>query len=228
MGTAWLYARKHLKELSKADASTLADVRGQLEGALKLAVSAYNLLEDEPEEDSVHTLAHAIGELRSGLFGCPVEVRDRKLINNCPLSLLHFRMGMSMGFTAARLCSVCRQPLDECEHLLGETYAAEVDRIGDTCSACGERDCGHEVGDTILLTPSVMIADVNLHEVSLVYRPRDPLARVSEFSFSMPEGKEPSYPPTCLCWRPCSGFWDLRGIAPASAPMPHHPPERPD
>ncbi len=211
VGTEWLLLRRRLAELPAAEAATLAGIRARLEEALKAAVAAYNFLEDEPEEDCVHTLAHAIGELRSGLFGCPVTVKDRRLINDCPLSLLHFRMGMSMGFTAARLCSICRKPLDVCEHLLGRVYATKVGRVGDTCTACGLSDCDHQVGETVLMWPSVMIADIDLREVSLVYRPRDPLARISEFSFPIPKGKEPSYPPACLCWRPCSGFWDLSG-----------------
>ena len=40
----------------------------------------------------------------------------------CPVALAHNRIGMSIGGTAKRLCSLCGDDLSECEHTPGTSY----------------------------------------------------------------------------------------------------------
>lgn len=208
VGVAWLQARDALRRVPTAEAAVVEAARGGLDQALHAVVDAYNFLEDQPVEATVHALAHAIGELRSGLFGCPLRVEQHRLVQACPLTLLHIRRGMSMGFTARRLCSICRDDLDECEHLLGETYDIRVRRVEGTCTACGSQNCAHQPGQSVQTSPYPVITDIDLHEVSLVSRPRDPLARIREIRRPVPAGKVVRSRPWCLCWRPCDGFSD--------------------
>lgn len=206
----WKWARQRLVEVTEnqlIDHAELLHAKNQLDLALTSAVAAYNLLEDEPEGFHVHRLAHAIGEVRSGLFHCPVAVKDGVAVQNCPLALLHFRMGFSIGFTATRWCSICHEDLDYCVHLLGKTYSLVAQRIENSCNICGQRSCGHVVGDSYDVHPTGIIRQVDLHEVSLVHRPRDPLARVQEFR----QHVDAAQTATCDCWQPCTGFWDLGG-----------------
>lgn len=49
----------------------------------------------------------------------------------------------------------------------------------DVCSACDRAGCGHAPGEPARVICGSLLADIDLVEVSLVPRPRDPLARIT-------------------------------------------------
>lgn len=183
--------------------------------ALSNAVDAYNFLEDTPVNDIAHLHAHSVAALVCGIFGCDVTFREGIYYDSCPLSIMHNRWGFSMGFTAKRLCSICQLDIDECSHLLDELYEVEVDKSSGRCNACGRYSCHHIEAGLIQCYPAPVLSDIDLHEVSMVSRPRDPLARPQEIEISESQLRAilGIYPAgdalSCYrCLGPCSGFHD--------------------
>ncbi len=108
--------------------------------ALSCAVRAFNLLEDAPEADDAHRLIHELGMSVSRHFGCKIELENGEWLWRCPVTIAHMRFGRSVGFTAKRICSICRQNIysDRCPHMAGSTYQVTV---SDTCRCPCGRTC---------------------------------------------------------------------------------------
>ena len=183
--------------------------------ALNRAVNALNLLEDLDEEEDAHRLVHEIGAFVSWHFGCRINFSDGHWRWHCPATFSHLRMGYSVGFTAVRYCSICNEDMSRCEHMPNRLYTVRVADVGQC--PCGESpNCRHNEGDVLELRPHAVVKDADLHEVSLVARPRDPLARISAVSFDnqkmttlagreIPSGTIES---ECLhCRQSCTGMW---------------------
>ncbi|WP_307109950.1 hypothetical protein [Streptomyces demainii] len=193
------------------------DLETGARNALASAVDAYNFLEDTDLRELAHNHAHHVAALVGGLFGCDIEYSDNTYWDVCPLSLMHYRWGMSAGFTSTRCCSLCGQDIDACEHLLDTRYPVTVRRVDEgTCNACGYHSCSHIGGETVMVYPRPILSEGQLHEVSLVSRPRDPLARFAKFEIDPqmliqglgqhPAGRDLR----CYrCLHPCGGFTTL-------------------
>lgn len=189
--------------------------------ALRHAVGALNYLEDLDEALDAHRLVHEVGAYVSWHYGCTIQLTDDGWRWTCPVILSHLRFGNSAGFTAPRICSICGEDISECAHLPGRVYRV---RVSDTeICPCGSSACEiHNTGDIIEAAPHAVVKDADLHEISVVPRPRDPLARTSEFLFpqklmsSMLGGRE--IPPSvktmeCYhCRQACTGFWDGQAL----------------
>jgi hypothetical protein len=182
--------------------------------ALVRAVDAFNFLEHSPAHDMAHHHAHEIAAFVGGIFGCEVPFEGGEYWDTCPISLMHRRWGLSVGFSAVRLCSLCGEDLDECPHMIDTLYEVLVARASDgTCTACGQPVCDHMVGEFVHVRPHAVIREGTLHEVSLVRNPRDPLARINRMDIT-PEvlrqslGTDPAGRPLACyrCLHPCSGF----------------------
>ncbi|MEE1818308.1 hypothetical protein PUR59_25235 [Streptomyces sp. SP18ES09] len=182
--------------------------------SLVRAVDAFNFLEDTELRELAHRHAHEVAAFVGGIFGCGIEYSDGSYWDTCRLSLMHQRWGMSAGFTATRRCSLCKEDIDLCEHLLDTLYEVQVELSPDgTCSVCGRRSCLHGDGEIVLTYPHPVMDNFELHEVSLVRRPRDPLARISKLELNPdllartlggnPDGRDIQ----CYrCLHPCEGF----------------------
>ncbi|MGW6704728.1 hypothetical protein ACWGDE_07535 [Streptomyces sp. NPDC054956] len=182
--------------------------------SLVRAVDAFNFLEDTDLSELAHQHAHGVAALVCGIFGCRIEYSEGSYWDTCRLSLMHKRVGMSAGFTAARRCSLCREDIDLCPHLLDTLYEVRVERSPDgTCSACGRPNCLHGDGEIARVYPHPVMDEFRIHEVTLVRRPRDPLARISKLELNPgllartlggnPNGRDVS----ChRCLHPCAGF----------------------
>ncbi|MFF9397000.1 hypothetical protein [Streptomyces griseoluteus] len=190
------------------------DLEAGARTSLARAVDAYNFLEDSELSELAHRHAHNVAALVGGLFGCNIEYSDDTYWDVCRLTLMHSRWGMSAGFTSTRNCSLCVQDIDTCQHLLDTQYDVTVrhDAHG-TCNACGRLSCPHTDGETISAFPRPVMSELHIHEVSLVSRPRDPLARFSKVEMSQDAllqglGEDPSGRDICCyrCLHPCSGF----------------------
>ncbi|MEU2470412.1 hypothetical protein ABZ601_04785 [Streptomyces sp. NPDC012842] len=185
--------------------------------SLARAVDAFNFLEDTDLSELAHLHAHKVAALVGGVFGCNVECSDGSYWDICQLSLMHRRCGMSAGFTATRRCSLCNDDIDLCAHLLDTLYEVQVQRGSDgRCNVCGRDSCPHADGEAVLAYPHPVMSDFELHEVSLVRRPRDPLARISKLELDpdllartlggSPDGRDVS----CYrCLHPCEGFTSI-------------------
>lgn len=191
--------------------------------ALSSAVRAFNLLEDFPEADDAHRLIHEVGMFVSHHFGCEIVLRDGLWRWSCPVTLSHLRFGQSAGFTAKRICSICREGImsERCPHMLNQIYKVTVEDAA-RCP-CGSENCTeHQVGDVIEVFPTIIIDEGDLEEASWVARPRDPLARIRSISYtaeqisSLMGGAE--VPPDmhviqCFhCRQVCTGLWDFETL----------------
>jgi hypothetical protein len=192
--------------------------------ALSSAVRAFNLLEDLPEADDAHRLIHESGMFVSRHFGCRIELRDGLWRWHCPVVIAHLRVGQSPGFTAVRICSICRENImlpDRCMHMANETYEVTV---SDTLHCpCGSRECrAHRAGEVIQVAPVAITEEVDsLQEISWVARPRDPLARIDEISYTsdqMASFMRTDIPSDmrvieCFhCRQACTGLWDFETL----------------
>ncbi|MEU4090643.1 hypothetical protein [Streptomyces aureus] len=190
------------------------DLKAAARTSLARAVDAYNFLEDSDLSELAHLHAHDVAALVGGLFGCDIEYSDETYWDVCRLTLMHSRWGMSVGFTSSRNCSLCAQDIDSCQHLLDTQYDVTVRHDAEgTCNVCGRLSCPHTDGETVFAFPRPVMSDLQVHEVSLVSRPRDPLARFTKVELGQDVlqqglGEDPSGRDVrCYrCLHPCGGF----------------------
>jgi hypothetical protein len=182
--------------------------------ALEGAVAAYNYLEDHPLADIAHQHAHNVAEFVGGRFGCYTKMSDGTYWDECPMTLMHLRLGMSLGYTSRRLCSICHNDIDDCPHLLDHAYQVSIEKNHkNVCSGCGWTNCSHIPGQVLVVSPVAIHDEINLREISFVSRPRDPLARPIGISLNTAKlsaalGRTPiGEELRCFrCLDPCSGF----------------------
>lgn len=206
------------KLATSSDENLRQIIESKFRGALSSAIDAFNFMEELDSyknlAESAHVQAHRCAELIGNIFGCQAEIEDGRYWIVCPLRLMHFRMGLSVGLRTVRVCSLCGNPIDECEHLLDEEYEIVVKRDSSgACSACGTNSCSHIAGDVVRLYPRPIHGDIELDEVSWVSTPRDPLARTTGIRIGKEQIKELAgghpvgSPLNCgYCTGPCSGF----------------------
>jgi hypothetical protein len=162
----------------------------KLREALATLRSAMNWLEDTEQFDAAHDALDKAGNLARRAFprGCLFPYRDGTYFVECPVALAHNRVGMSPGFVARTVeCSICGRDPDECPHISGRIYD-------------GQR-CVRNV------------TDLDLLEISLVARPKQPDARIESMSIDVKDlrdslGEEfaPGVPVTCdRCLSACDG-----------------------
>jgi hypothetical protein len=167
-----------------------------------------------------HATVHASGELVGGLFGCKIVYDDGRWYDQCVVALLHLRFGNSAGLRVRYECTVCRQDPSDCEHEPGASYITSASRTEDGCSICGQPCCEHVSGRLYKVIARARLADPRLREVSLIPRPRDPLARITARSIEdehllkhlgcMPGQGEVVLDHSCMY--PCTGFRTLPNV----------------
>lgn len=163
------------------DQSVLAAVESHVRASLAAAVSALNFLEDHELAETAHRAIHRAAFVRRGLFGCPITLEDDDLWTDCPMRMSHWRLGMSVGMTANYICSICERPVEDCdEHAMGDAYEKVATETDDgVCSVCGVAECDHVVGTAYPAIAQGMGRSADVHEVSMVPRPRYPQARIT-------------------------------------------------
>lgn len=164
--------------------------------ALRRAKETYHWLAETEHAEMGHRNLHAIGRYVSVLYGCYHlwDDDDQSWYEVCPSRLAHIPYGQSPGFTTGYICSVCGDDPSECEHHPDDTVDMVASRVTGRCSICdAENRCEHEPGTTHPVRPRAIWTDPVMHETSLVPRPRDPLARISEVEIR-DAPKEPSTP----------------------------------
>ncbi len=216
----WIYSQTIVGDGARCTNGTAnKDAESSGREALKSAVRAFNLLEDMPEADDAHRLIHEIGMFVSRHFGCMINSQNGLWRWECPVIIAHLRLGQSVGFTAFRICSICRQDImsDLCSHLPGQAYDVQV--VDSSRCPCGTNDChNHTEGDMLRVHPTSLVEEADsLDEISWVPRPRDPLARIEAISYNSDQlglmmGTEmPGNVHTieCVhCRQGCTGLWE--------------------
>ncbi|NJC70828.1 hypothetical protein HC031_14040 [Planosporangium thailandense] len=175
--------------------------------------------------DEAHLFAHRAGELVGGIFGCLYVHDEHGWSEKCATQLMHIPRGNSPGMVVKYACSVCGDDPGECCHSLGEEYETLAKRIDGTCNICYEEgECNHVLGEPYRLIATVRVRDVVLQEVSLVKRPRDPLARITSRGVDNAElirqfGKVPEATTQLWChgcMYPCQGLDEVEVLEPTT------------
>jgi hypothetical protein len=183
--------------------------------ALALFARSLDWAEDTEEEDKAHRLMDQAGTWVRETFGCQLTRSGTKYSQTCPVALAHNRIGMSIGGTAKRLCSLCAEDLSECEYIPGTAYLVPggASSLG-WCRVCLQEACEHAPDQTYRVSVAGIIKEMDLVEVSLVAKPAQPEARIMEISIPVAElveelGDEfvPGDEVTCdACLLVCSGL----------------------
>ena len=171
------------------DVATRDEIEPHIKRSEAAAVAALNYLEDHGLAEVAHSAVHRSAFIRRGFFGCPITLRDDALWTECAFEMSHIRLGLSAGLLSEFDCSVCGQPVEDCDHAMGETYdrVATRDEAG-RCSHCDATDCEHEVGSVYPIRAYANASIVQAHEISIVNRPRYPQARFTAVTIG--QGKE--------------------------------------
>jgi hypothetical protein len=121
-------------------------------------------------------------------FGCQLTRSGTRYSQTCPVALAHNRIGMSIGGTARRLCSLCGDDLSECEHIPGISYLVPggVSSLG-WCRVCLQEACEHTPDQNHRVSVIGIIKEMDLVEVSFVPKPAQPEARIMEMTIPVPE-----------------------------------------
>jgi hypothetical protein len=133
-----------------------------------------------------HILMHRYAEFVSGLYGCWMkwDTEQGRWFDTCALSHAHNPYGLSAGFTATWLCSICREEISECVHHGLAPYTVTASRYDDegkdTCSVCHETACDHIVGEAYEVWQTWIMHNPTMHEATLTLSPREPRARLTE------------------------------------------------
>ena len=166
---------------AEADEYTLDALQPHIKNSVRAAIDALNYLEDHDLRDEAHEAIHRAAFVNRGLFGCPVVLRDDEYWTDCPINISHLRLGISAGLVSDFDCSVCGEPVEDCDHQMGQPYPTVAGRTADRkCTLCDSVDCEHPEGDIFLVKAHANARSFLAGEVSFVARPRYPLARIVE------------------------------------------------
>lgn len=180
----WLSVRSHLDQALRSAAEADAwfkDAAKDLDRDTHVATDDHDYGSVRYLVATAHDELHQSGDMYAGLFGCKIDATDDgSWWFECVVDLAHFERATSPGFTARLGCVGCGKGPAECPHEEGEQVEVVVTRTSDgLCSFCGSAACDHQLGDTVQVAAYQQIVDAQLHEVSMVIRARDPLARIS-------------------------------------------------
>lgn len=188
---------------------------------LAIAASAFYWLEESAFEDEAHDDLHKYGRFAREEFadGCHLSWNGRSYEHRCPVEIAHKRLGFSIGFLGNRICSICGTDASECPHEQGAMYEVLGAKYHDgVCRVCGRDSCeDHVVGVPYRTRAAVRLTDLEIHEVSIVSKPKQPDARLTAVPYStealarfLGPGFRPGVRVSCeKCLDPCEGIEPL-------------------
>ncbi|MFH8716686.1 hypothetical protein [Streptomyces zaomyceticus] len=218
--------RRQAKQAHSDAQRSVKDVNRALEfidESLMSAARAFWWAEGSLLEEKQHQLMHQIGRWKRRNLGCSLAYDGANYTQRCPVAIAHKKMGFSIGFTATRFCSICREDLssDRCSHFRDRVYwvTGGVNERGPCRVCCGD-SCGHR-SDTLYRAQVISVVDesseMKLHEVSIVRKPAQPEARLSEIPIDIDDLANvlgphflPGITVSCdKCLDSCAGFTEL-------------------
>jgi hypothetical protein len=154
--------------------------------ALSFFAGALDWAEDTAEEEAAHREMDEAGKWTRRTFGCHLERRGFEYFQSCQVALAHNRIGMSIGGTATRTCSLCGDDLSECDHMPGTAYLVPggPSELG-WCRVCLKESCDHKQNETYRVSVVARITEMHIDEVSVVGKPAHPEARFTSVSLSV-------------------------------------------
>jgi hypothetical protein len=186
--------------------------------AIESAAHAFWWAEDTEMAEDQHILMHQIGRWVRKTFGCYFTYENSEYKSKCYLSIAHKKIGFSVGFIANRICSICGEDLSECPHQRDRSYWVKGGpRTNRPCAVCVNDNCNHRPDHLYRAGVVSIIKSGEIREVSLVPRPANPDARLTEIPISTRDlidhfGDEfvPGLPVSCdKCLSPCGGFDEM-------------------
>ena len=225
------YRRKQIEDPRSSAQALMRAVRVTLEGsdddasieraetdarkALALFSRSLDWAEDTDEEGEAHRLMDEAGAWVRRTFGCQLARSGNEYRQRCPVALAHNRIGMSVGGTAVRICSLCGEDFSECEHMPGIAYMVPGGNSGlGWCRVCLQESCNHRAAQRYRVSVIAIIKQMDVQEISLVPKPAHPEARVLEMSIPVSDLREvlgeefiPGSEVSCdRCLLPCDGL----------------------
>ncbi len=197
----WQVLSSRLRAATEASDKDDLPGQGVARKALEHPAGAYRYLRKGPLERIADLQVHRIGELFGGIYGCRYEYKNDRWFDTCLVRMAHLHMGLSAGFTAKRLCSVCGADFSECDHSPDWLYPVTAERVRGKCNICGgDEGCEHSPGSQYLVRPTIRLEDAVLREVSLTPNPRDPSLMITSLQSDPqpPPPSSPSYKRRCL------------------------------
>jgi len=149
--------------------------------ALEAAARAFWWAEDTELEQRQHELLHRLGRWTRRNLGCELSFDGKRYAQACPVAIAHKRFGNSVGYVGRHECSICGCDLSECEHIVGRSYwirGGPLDRRA--CAMCLRMNCTHSPNRLYRVPVIRIVRDAQLHEISIVARPAQPEARLTE------------------------------------------------
>jgi hypothetical protein len=179
-------AKRHFARAKRLVGHSRVRAETEARTALDRSARAFWWAEETPLEEEQHLLMHQIGRWTRSNFGCWLDFEGGTYKHRCPVAIAHKRIGNSMGFTADRICSLCGGDLSECPHHRGRTYWVRSGPWeGGACRVCLEDECRHRPNRLYRASVVSIIKNIDvLREVSLVRRPAQPEARLTELPVS--------------------------------------------
>lgn len=149
--------------------------------ALKLGAEAYWYAELTEYAEREHRTLHAMGRWTVANFDCWLTCENGQYSNPCPVSIADVRIGLSPGFVSRKMCSICDSDLSECPHRRDRLYWVRGTKHSDgRCRVCTHDDCKHRDDRVYRAAVIGIVKEVDeLHEMSLVDVPAQPLARLT-------------------------------------------------
>lgn len=202
------------------DQHTMGAIEAHISRSVSAAIAAFNYLEDRPLRDEAHKAIHRAAFVKRGLFGCPIVLRDGEYWTDCPIKISHLRIGVSAGLVSDFECCICNSLAEDCDHQMGQAYPKRAERDAEgRCTLCAAVDCGHAEGELFPVEAYATARNANATEVTLVSRPRYPLARITEVTVDLgstgndPRVRQAAEHGNLNCdadLGPCNGFNEMR------------------
>lgn len=188
-----LQAKNSYRDAQRLASKDAAAAEEKAVQALQFAAKAFWWAEDSPLEEGQHQLMHKIGRWKRKNVGCSLSFANNAYKQRCPVAIAHKKIGLSIGFTAIRFCSICRQDLssDACLHFRDRSYwvSGGADPEG-PCRVCAGDVCSHRE-DTLYRAAVVGVvseaSNMVLNEISFVRKPAQPEARLTELPIDADE-----------------------------------------
>ena len=161
-----------------------AIAKSEVDAALQVVSEAFWWADETELEEEPHSLLHQIAKWKHDAIGCHLIRDGDQYLQRCKVALTHKRIGFSAGLTSTPVCTLCGESEFDCEHSRERLYwiRGGEDKDG-RCNICYEIKCSEHSDKYIYKSRPVMkISNAALHEVSIVRRPKMPMARLQEVS----------------------------------------------
>ncbi len=159
--------------------------------ALALYARSLDWAEDTDDEEEAHRVMDDAGTWVRETFGCQLARNGTEYRQACPVALAHNRIGLSVGGSAVRVCSLCGEDLSECPHMPGTAYVVPGGpaELG-WCRVCLQAACEHASDTEYRVSVVSIVKEMEVEEISLVSKPANPEARIHEMSVPISELQE--------------------------------------